>query len=109
MSVIELNTANHYELLRQGIVLVEAWASWCGPCRIAGPIYEEASDRHLGVTFTSLNVDREQTLAAQHNIQSIPTVMVFRNGEKLYSRAGIHKPSELDELVAFAQGLNDAK
>lgn len=90
----------------EGIVLVDAWASWCGPCRQFAPTYQKVSEDHPDATFTKLDTEANQSLAAALEIQSIPTLMVFRDGILLYREAGTMPAPALDDLVKQVKGLD---
>jgi thioredoxin 1 len=104
---IELTNENFGEhVTTDGITVVDFWAEWCGPCRQFGPIFEEASTRHPDITFGKVDTEAQRELAAQANITSIPTLMVFREGVLLYNRPGALPGAALEELVATVRGLD---
>lgn len=86
-------------VIGDGIVLVDWWASWCGPCMSFAPVFEEASERHADVTFAKVDTEAEQELAGAAGIQSIPTLMAFRDGILLFSQAGALPAHVLDDLL----------
>ncbi|MGZ5368366.1 thioredoxin [Aeromicrobium sp.] len=90
----------------EGITLVDWWASWCGPCRQFAPIYETASAKHEDITFGSVNTEEEQQLAAQAQITSIPTLMVFRDGVLVFSQPGALPESGLEQVIQAVRDLD---
>lgn len=89
-----------------GIVLVDAWASWCTPCRTFAPTYEKVSENHPEAVFGKLDTEANQGIAAALEIQSIPTLMVFRDGILVYREAGAIPEPALEDLVSQVEALD---
>lgn len=88
------------------IVLVDFWASWCGPCMRFGPIFEKVSEGHGDVVFAKVDTEAEQALAAAAGIQSIPTLFAFREGILLFSQSGALPEAALDDLIGQIRALD---
>jgi thioredoxin 1 len=107
MATIELtgeNFVSHVE--SDDILLVDFWASWCGPCRQFAPTYEAASEANPDITFGSVNTEEQQELSAAAGISSIPTLMVFRDGILVFSQPGALPPAALDQVIDGVRGLD---
>ena len=92
--------------LKDGIVFVDFWAEWCGPCKMFGPIFEAASEKHPEITFAKVDTEAEQQLAAAAGITSIPTLMAFRDGILVFREAGGLPAPAFDQLIAAIQDID---
>ncbi len=107
MPAINVTEAQFEELLlKEGTVLVDFWAAWCGPCRSFAPVYEAASEKYPELTFAKVDTEAEQSLAAAAGITSIPTLMIFRDGILLFSQPGALPAPGLDDLISQVSALD---
>ncbi len=107
MSTIDI-TAEQFEetVLADGIVLVDFWADWCGPCKSFAPVYEASSEKHENITFAKVDTQAEQALSGGLGIQSIPTIMAFRDGVQVFSQPGALPEAALEDLIAKVEELD---
>lgn len=100
MSTRELTLADFEQTVSgEGIVLVDFWAAWCGPCRQFAPVYEKAAEDNPDIVFGKVDTEAEQQLAAAADIRSIPTLMAFKKGKLVFNQAGALPPAALEDLV----------
>jgi thioredoxin 1 len=107
MSTTDITKENIEDTMENNdTVVLDCWASWCGPCKAFAPIYEAASERHKSVLWGKLDTENQTELAQAFGIKSIPTVMVFRQGILLFQQAGMIPAGALDEIIEKIQALD---
>jgi thioredoxin 1 len=106
-STVELTKDNFDEIVSgSGFVLIDFWASWCGPCRMFAPVYEKAAERHQDLIFAKVDTEAQPELAAAFDIQSIPTLMIVRDNIAVFAQPGALPEQALEDVIGQARGLD---
>ena len=110
MAVVTLNEQNFEQtIIDNPFVVVDFWATWCGPCRSFAPVFEKVSEDHEDIVFGKVNTEEAQGIAAHFQIRSIPTLMIFRDKVIIYSEAGALPESSFRELIGKAKDVDMEK
>lgn len=106
MSTQALTLETHDETVKDGIVLIDFWADWCGPCKQFAPVFEQASEQHGDITFTKVDTEEQQQLAARYGITSIPTLVAYRDGIPVFGQPGALPGPALEDLIQQVKSLD---
>ena len=106
-NTVQITIDNFQEIVEKpGIVLLDFWAEWCGPCKMFAPVFEKAAEQHTDVVFGKIDTEAEQDLAQAVGISAIPTIMVFRDGVLLFRESGALPPQALESIVDQVKKLD---
>lgn len=106
MTTLEMTIDNHDETVADGIVLIDFWAAWCGPCRQFAPVYEQVSEANADATFAKVDTEAQPELAGRYGITSIPTLVVYRDGIPIFGQPGALPRPALEDLLKQIRALD---
>jgi thioredoxin 1 len=109
VSTLTMTSDNHDEAVNDGIVFIDFWAEWCGPCRRFAPVFEQASQQHSDITFAKVDTEDQRELAARYGVTSIPTLVIYRDGIPVFSQPGALPAAVIDDLVTQVRALDMAE
>jgi len=106
MATVTMTRTNHDETVVDGIVLIDFWAGWCGPCVRFAPVFEKGSEQHADVTFAKVDTEDQRELSAMYGVRSIPTLVIYRDGIPVFSQPGAIPPAVLEDLIGQVRALD---
>jgi thioredoxin 1 len=106
MATVTMTRTNHDETVADGIVLIDFWAGWCGPCLRFAPVFEKASEQYTDVTFAKVDTEDQRELSAMYGVRSIPTLVIYRDGIPVFSQPGALPPTVLEDLIGQVRALD---
>jgi thioredoxin 1 len=109
VSTLTMTSDNHDEAVNDGIVFIDFWAEWCGPCRRFAPVFEQAAQQHSDITFAKVDTEDQRELAARYGVTSIPTLVIYRDGIPVFSQPGALPAAVIDDLVTQVRALDMAE
>ena len=109
MATVTMTQTNHDEAISDGIVFIDFWAEWCGPCKRFAPVFEQASEQYTDITFAKVDTEEQLELSARYGVRSIPTLVIYRDGIPVFSQPGAMPAAVLDDLVTQVRALDMAE
>ena len=106
VATVTLTSANHDDVVDDGIVFIDFWAEWCGPCRRFAPVFEQASLQHTDITFAKVDTEDQRELSARYGVTSIPTLVIYRDGIPVFGQPGAMPAAVLDDLASQVRALD---
>jgi len=106
MATLTMTSTNHDATVENGIVVIDFWASWCGPCLRFAPVFEKVSERHPDVVFAKVDTDAEEQLSTQYQVSSIPTLVVYRDGIPVFGQPGALPEPALEDILRQVRELD---
>jgi thioredoxin 1 len=106
VSTLTMTAANHDETVQDGIVLIDFWAAWCGPCRQFGPVFERVSEKHPDAVFAKVDTEDQPELAQRYGVSSIPTLVIYRDGIPVFGQPGALPESALESILQQVRDLD---
>ena len=106
MATLTMTSTDHDQTVKDGIVLIDFWASWCGPCRQFAPVFERVSDRNEDAVFAKVDTEAEPELAQMYGITVIPTLVVYRDGIPVFGQPGALREADLEDILKQVRGLD---
>ena len=106
MSTLTLTDTNHDETVQDGIVLIDFWAEWCGPCRQFGPVFERVSEQNSDAVFAKVDTEAEPALAQRYGVSSIPTLVIYRDGIPVFGQPGALPQNALEHVLQQVRDLD---
>ena len=106
MATLTMTHENHDETVKDGIVLIDFWAAWCGPCRQFAPVFERTSEKNADVTFAKVDTEDQPELAERYSVQAIPTLIVYRDGIPVFGQPGAMPERMLEDVIRQVRELD---
>jgi thioredoxin 1 len=106
MATVTMTSTNHDQTVADGIVFIDFWAGWCGPCLRFAPVFEQASEQHTDITFAKVDTEDQHELSAMYGVRSIPTLVIYRDGIPVFSQPGALPAAVLDDLIGQVRALD---